>query len=218
MNIDFQPRPASPSSLRNRRLPRPGRGALRAGVYPDPVGALSFSSSFSRSSLPLCAHTGTPTTPVPSTIYVITRGHPRVGGIQPRRSSSVNSVHGACPGPVGALKPTHSSMQTNPFNAKPCTPTLTPLSATLTKKQRGGPDHPGLSGHPSKDEHSSLPTSKPSTPEPAAAAAFQLCPHQPKSFIRNAYEKHGGGWQPLELAVWGHPPEKGRFSRSPFEP
>ena len=45
MNIASHPRRPSPSPLRNfrvRRLSQPGHGV---GVYPDPVGALSFSSS-----------------------------------------------------------------------------------------------------------------------------------------------------------------------------
>jgi hypothetical protein len=56
---------------------------------------------------------------------------PRVVGIQPRRSSSVNSVH-------SALKPTRSSSPIDPFNAKAPTPSLTPLSATLTKNRGEG--------------------------------------------------------------------------------
>lgn len=32
------------------------------------------------STSPLCAHAGIPATPVPSIVYFITRGHPRVGG------------------------------------------------------------------------------------------------------------------------------------------
>ena len=121
MKLAFRHSRPSPSSLGNRRLPRSDRGALH-------VSALSFSSSFSISSPPFCAHAGMPTTPVPSTIYFITRGHPRVGGIQPRHSSSARSV----------LKPTRPSTPTDPFNAKPCTPTLTPLSATLTKNRGRG--------------------------------------------------------------------------------
>jgi hypothetical protein len=121
VKLAFRHSRPSPSSLGNRRLPRSDRGALH-------VSALSFSSSFSISSPPFCAHAGMPTTPVPSTIYFITRGHPRVGGIQPRHSSSARSV----------LKPTRPSTPTDPFNAKPCTPTLTPLSATLTKNRGRG--------------------------------------------------------------------------------
>ena len=41
MNFVFQPRRASPSSLRNRRLPRHGRGI---GVHPELLGALSLTS------------------------------------------------------------------------------------------------------------------------------------------------------------------------------
>ena len=138
VNLAFHPSRPSPSSPRNRRLPRSGRGALCVGVYPDRVGALSFPSSFSISSLPLCAHAGTPTTPVPSAIYFITRGHPRVGGIQPRRSSSVNSVPGTCHGSVVALKPTRAVSRVDPLSAKAPKPTLTPLSATLTKNRGEG--------------------------------------------------------------------------------
>jgi hypothetical protein len=138
VNLAFHPSRPSPSSPRNRRLPRSGRGALCVGVYPDRVGALSFPSSFSISSLPLCAHAGTPTTPVPSAIYFITRGHPRVGGIQPRRSSSVNSVPGTCHGSVVALKPTRAVSRVDPLSAKAPTPSLTPLSAMLTKNRGEG--------------------------------------------------------------------------------
>jgi hypothetical protein len=45
VNIDFQPRPAPPSSLRNWRLPRPGRAALSVDVHSQPFWALSFSFS-----------------------------------------------------------------------------------------------------------------------------------------------------------------------------
>jgi hypothetical protein len=61
-----------------------------------------------------------------------------VGSIQLRHSSSVNSVRGACPDPVGALKPTRPSTPADPFNAKPSTPSLTPLYATLTKNRGEG--------------------------------------------------------------------------------
>src|SRR5208282_5461910 len=115
-------------------------GTNPAPVHPDPlrpqnlrVSALSFSSSsssFSRFYRPLCAHAGTPTTPVPSAIYFITRGHPRVGGIHPLRSSSVNPAH-------SALKPTRSFSAADPLSAKAPTATLMPLYATLTKKPGG---------------------------------------------------------------------------------
>ena len=131
MNLLFQPRRPSPSSLRNRRLPRSDRGALC-------VSALSFSSSFSTSLLPLCAHAGTPATPLPSAIYFISCGHPRVEGTRTRRSHSRNSVQDACPGSLGAPKPTRPSTPADPFNAKPSTPSLTPLYATLTKNRGEG--------------------------------------------------------------------------------
>jgi hypothetical protein len=122
VHIDFQPRPASPSSLRKLC-------ALR-------VSALSLSPFFFRHSPPLCAHAGKLTTPAPSAVYFITRVHPRVGGLQPRRSSSVNPVH-------SALKPTSSVSPIDPLPLFPRPPlpamAVTPLSATLTKKQGGGP-------------------------------------------------------------------------------
>jgi hypothetical protein len=127
VNIAFQPRRASPSSLRNLC-------ALRAS-------ALSFSCSFSRTSLPLCAHAPTPTTPVPSTIYFITRGHPRVGGTHPRRLSSVNSAHSALR-PTRFVSPVDPSKLVRPHLDLPRPPltavTITPLSAMLTKNKGEG--------------------------------------------------------------------------------
>jgi oxygen-dependent protoporphyrinogen oxidase len=69
VNSAFKHRRPSLSSLRNRRLARPGRAALRGGVHPDPVGALTLYCSFSRHSPLLRTRTATPATPFLSCAY-----------------------------------------------------------------------------------------------------------------------------------------------------
>jgi excinuclease ABC subunit C len=86
-----------------------------------------------------------------------------LGWVSP--SSPRHSVHGACPGPVGALKFTRAGKPGNPFATHPnaptsiasklCTPPLTPLNATLTKNAGGAPPRPTLS--PLITHHSPLP-------------------------------------------------------------
>jgi hypothetical protein len=190
VNLLFQPRRPSPSSLRNRRLPRSDRGALC-------VSALSFSSSFSTSLLPLCAHAGTPATPLPSAIYFISCGHPRVEGTRTRRSHSRNSVQDACPGSLGAPKPTRPSTPADPFNAKPSTPSLTPLSATLTKNWGEGANSASgpcravllwMTAFPI--QFLNLSAGRELLAQSREGSARRC---QRKSFIRNAYKKAGGG-------------------------
>ena len=114
MNLAFQPSRPSPSSLRD----------LRALCV-----ILSFLFLYLLASAPRTrrnAHN-----PGPFSHLLHNSRTPRVGGIQPRPSPSVNSVH-------SALKPTRSSSPVDPFDARAPTPSLTLLSATLTKNRGEG--------------------------------------------------------------------------------
>src|SRR5277367_4975948 len=112
---------------------------------------LPFSMIPRRSTISPRAHTGNGANPLLSCDYFMTRGYPGVGVLPP---FSVSSVHGACPGPVGALKSTRSFISLDrldarhhPIAAVPPSPFVTildaassisPVFATLTENTGGG--------------------------------------------------------------------------------
>jgi protoporphyrinogen/coproporphyrinogen III oxidase len=134
-------------------LPPRNLCALRVGVYPDPLGAFSFSSSNNSSTaarhflqtpfpatltgLSQLAEKPTTLSPVSATLSgLVTPKSFACHSYKKHRgwgipSSSANSAH-------SALRPTRPSSRIDLFNATPRTPTLTPLSATLTKNKGEG--------------------------------------------------------------------------------
>ena len=76
----------------------------------------SFHSRFTTAhfTIFLRVHAGNAANSFLSCAYFITRAHPRVGGLP----LSATSVHGACPGLVGALKSTRPTALTDPFGTR----------------------------------------------------------------------------------------------------
>lgn len=117
-------------------------------------------------------------------------------------SPSVNSVH-------SALKPTRSYSPVDPFDAKAPTPSLTPLSATLTKnrgegaKSASGPCRVVLPWMTASSmqllnlELFSLRSCELLALSLDGSAVSPVAAKR-KSFIRNAYKKAGGRWHRLQ--------------------
>jgi hypothetical protein len=131
-----------------------------------------------------------------------------VGGIQPGRSSSVNSVHSvlrptrsiSTVGPLKAMRSTAASPREStplqPFTAAPSgelTPRLNPLSVTLTKNKGEGADASGVPG----------PVIHPGTP----ASSLAILPPPPSRAV---------SCEPLALSLEGSTVSSAPASVSPL--